>query len=67
MNGVLNSNTTLTAGDFLNYTEHSFSEAIIDWYDSLDEKGKNALRMMETPGAMFEKLCMKIEVEFYWC
>ena len=38
-------NTSWTAGNFLNYIEHSFFGTIADWYDSLDEVGKNILRM----------------------
>jgi len=32
MNSVLNQNTTLTAANFLNYIEYSFSGTITDWY-----------------------------------
>ena len=64
MNSVLNLNTTWTAANFLNYIEHSFSGTIADWYDSLSEDGKNTLRIMETPAAMFRNLCKEIETEF---
>ena len=40
MNSVLDLNTTLTAINFLNYIEHSFSDTVVDWYDSLNEYGK---------------------------
>jgi len=39
--------------NFLNYIEHSFSATVANWYDSLSEEGKNTLRIMETPVAMF--------------
>ena len=32
-------------------------------YDSLNEDGKNPLRMMKTPVAMFKNLCKKIKTE----
>ena len=64
MNSVLNLNTTWIAANFLNYIEHSFSGIVADWYDSLNEEGKNELRIMETPEAMFKKLCKEIEIEF---
>jgi len=64
MNSVLNLNTTWTAANFLKYIEHSFSGTIADWYDTLNEEGKNELRIMESPEAMFRKLCKKIEIEF---
>jgi len=64
MNSVLNLNTTWTAVNFMNYIEHSFLGTVVDWYDSLNEKEKNKLRMMETPKAMFKKLCKEIEIEF---
>ena len=50
--------------NFLNYIEHSFSGTVADWYDSLSEDGKNTLRMIETPAAMFRNLCKEIETEF---
>ena len=59
MNSVLNLNTTWTAVNF-----HSFSGTVADWYDSLSEDGKNTLRTMETPVAMFKSLCKEIETEF---
>jgi len=37
--------------------KHSYSTTVADWYNSLDEEGKNVLRTMETLAAMFEKLC----------
>jgi len=64
INNVLNLNTTWTAVNLLNYIKHSFSGTVADWYDSLTEEGKNTLRMMETPAAMFKKLCKEIETEF---
>ena len=64
MNSILNLNTTWTAANFLNYIEHSFSGNVADWYDSLSEDGKNTLRAMETPAAMFRSLCIEIEIEF---
>ena len=64
MNSVLNLNTTWTAANFLNYIEYSFFGTITDWYNSLSEEGKNALRIMETPAAMFRTLCKEIETEF---
>jgi len=33
-------------------------------YESLNEEGKNELRIMETREAMFKKLYEKIEIEF---
>ena len=57
-------NTTWTAGNFLSCIEHSFSDTVTDWYDSLDEEGKNVLRTMETLATMFQKLCKKINTEF---
>jgi len=64
MNSALNLNATWTVGNSLNYIEHSFSGSIIDCYDSLNEEGKNVLRMIEIPAAMSKNLCMKIETEF---
>ena len=64
MNSILNLNTIWAAGNFLNYIEHSFSDTIADWYDSLDEEGKNVLRMKETPTTMFKNLCKEIENKF---
>ena len=64
MNSVLNLNTTWTTANFLNYIEHSFSGTVADWYDSLSEDGKNTLRVMETPAAMFRSLCKEIETKF---
>jgi len=61
MNSAPNLNTTWTATNFLNYIDHSFSKTVADWYDSLNEEGKNKLRIMETPEAMFKKLCKEIE------
>ena len=46
MNSVLNLNTTWTARNFLNYIEHNFSSTVADCYDSLNEDGKNALRII---------------------
>ena len=59
MNSILNLNSTWTAITFLNSIEHSFSGFIVDWYGSLNEDGKNTLRMMETPAAMFKNLDSK--------
>ena len=67
MNSVLNLNTTWTATNFSNYIEHSFSDTVADWYNSLSEDGKNTLRMMETPVAMFRSMCKEIETEFIGC
>ena len=53
MTSVLHLNITWTAANFLNYIEHSFSGTVADWYDSLNEDGKNVFRMMETLAAMF--------------
>ena len=64
MNSVLNLNTAQTVANFLNYIEHSFFGTVADWYDSLSEDGKNTLRTMETPVAMFRSLCKEIETEF---
>ena len=64
MNSVLNLNTTWIATNFLNYIEHSFSSTVADWYNSLNEDGKNTLRIMETPAAMFKNLCKEIETKF---
>ena len=64
MNSVLNLNTTRTTANSLHYIEHSFSDIVADWYDSLSEDGKNTLRTMETPAAMFRSLCKEIETEF---
>ena len=64
MNSILNLNTTWIAVNFLNYIEHSFSATLANWYDSLTEEGKNTLRMMETPAAMFKSLCKEIETKF---
>ena len=64
MSSVLNLNTTWTTANFLNYIEYSFFRTVADWYDSLNEEGKNELRIMETPEVMFKKLCMEIEIEF---
>jgi len=63
MNSVLILNTTWTAVNFLNYIEHFF-RTVADWYDSLNEEGKNELRIMETPEATFKKLCKEIKIEF---
>ena len=64
MNSFLNLNTTGTAANFLNYIEHRFSSTVVNWYDSLNEDGKNALRMLETPATIFKNLCKEIETEF---
>jgi len=64
MNSVLNLNTTWTTANFLNYIEHSFSGIVADWYDSLNEEGKNELGIKETSEAMLKKLCTEIEIEF---
>ena len=54
MNSVLNLNTRWTTGYFLNYIEHNFSGTVADWYDSLNQDGKNVLRTMKTPSVMFK-------------
>ena len=59
MNSVLNLNTAWTIENFLNYIEYSFSDIIADWYDSLDEEGKNVLRMVETLAAMLKNYARK--------
>ena len=64
MNSVLNLNATWTAKNLLNYIKHSFSSTTVDWYDSLNEEGKNGLRMMVTLGAMFNKLRKEIKIQF---
>ena len=64
MNSILNLTATQTAGNFLNYIEYSFSSTVANWYDALNEAGKNVLRMMETLAVMFKHLCKKIETEF---
>ena len=64
MNSVLNLNTTGIAANFLNYIKHSFSSIVANWYDSLNEGGKNKLRMMKIPVVMVKNLCKKIETEF---
>ena len=64
MNSVLNLNTTWTAANFLNYIEYSFCKTVANWYDSLNEEGKDVLRIMDTPETMFKKLCKKIKIEF---
>ena len=64
MNSILNSNTTQTTANFLNYIEHGFTGTVVDWYDSLTEECKNTLRLMETSDAMFKNLCGEIEIEF---
>jgi len=64
MNSILNLNTTWTTTNFLYYIEHSFSSTVADWYDALNEGGKNTLRMMETLAAMFKNLCKEIKTEF---
>ena len=64
MNSVLNVNTICTAKNFLNYIEHSFSGTVAGLYDSLNEEGKNELRIMEKSEAMLNKLCKEIEIEF---
>ena len=40
MSSVLNLNTTWTAGNFLNYIEHSFFDTVPNWYDLPNEDGK---------------------------
>ena len=64
MNSVSNLHTLWIAGNFLNYIEYNFSDVVADWYDSLNEDGKNTLRMIETPAVMFKNLCQEIETEF---
>ena len=63
MNSVLNLNTIWTAANFQNYVGDSFSKTVADQYDSLNEEGKNELRMMESPEATFKKLCKEIKIE----
>jgi len=62
MNSVLNLNTIWTAGNFLNYIEHSFLGIVTDWYDSLNEEAKKELRMMETPEVMFKNYVRKLKL-----
>ena len=64
MNSVLNLSTTWTTRNFLNYVNHSFSGIIAYQHDPLNKNGKNVLRMMETPAAIFKNLCKQIETEF---
>jgi len=64
MISVLNLNSTWTAANFLNYIEHSFSDTVANWYDSLSEDGKITLRMIKTPAGMFRSMCKEIETEF---
>ena len=64
MNSILNLNTAWTAANFLYYIEHNFSDTVADLYNSLSEDGKNTLRPMETPVAMFRSLCKEIETKF---
>jgi len=64
MNSILNLNNIWIVAYFLNYIEHSFSGTVADWYDSLTEDGKNILRMMEIPAAMFKNLRTEIKTEF---
>ena len=45
--------------NFLNYIEHSFSAAIANWFHSLDEEGKNIVRIIETPTTMFKNYIRK--------
>jgi len=54
----------LVCSEFLNYIEHSFSDTVADWYDLLDEDGKNSLRMKEMPITMSKNLRKEIETEF---
>ena len=61
MNSILNLNPTSTAGKILNYIEHSFYSAAVDWYDSLNEDSKNTLRMMKMPTAMFKIYARKLK------
>ena len=64
MNGVLNSNTRWTVENFLNYFEHTIFGIVVDWYGSLNEDDKNALRMMEILATISKNLCKKVEMEF---
>ena len=41
------------------YRTNSVSGTIADWYNSLNEDGKGALRMTEMQVAMFKNLCME--------
>ena len=54
----------MNTANFLNYIEYCFSTTTTDWYDLLNEDGKNALRMMEIPAIMFKNLCKEIKTEF---
>ena len=62
MNSVLNLNTAWTATNFLNYIEHSFSDTVTDWYDSLNKECKNALRMMKILVVMFKNCVRKLKL-----
>ena len=64
MNSILNLNTIWTVTNFLNYIKHNFSGTVTDWYDLLNEDGKNALRMMDVPVTMFKNLCKEIKTKF---
>ena len=63
MDSVLNLNTTWCGGNFLNYVKHSLSGTIVDLYDSLYEQGKIALRIMQTPVAMFKTEFIRAKLE----
>ena len=63
MNSISNLNIIWTTTHFLNYIKHSVSGTVTDWYDLLNEDGKNALRMMDVPVTMFKNLCKEIETE----
>ena len=56
MNSVTKLSTIRIAEHFLNYIELSATSTVADRYDPLDEEGKNALRMMKIPNAIFKKL-----------
>ena len=63
MNSIVNLNNTWTAENFLNCIDHDFSGTVANWYDSLDEKGKHILRMMETPSKIKENKTDVIEAK----
>ena len=54
MNSILNLNTTWVAANILTYIEHSFSDMIANYYDSLNDDSKNGLKMMETSAAIMK-------------
>ena len=42
--------------------KHSYSTTVADWYNSLDEEGKNVLRTIRTPIAMFKNYVRKLKL-----